>query len=123
LDDDAALRRIDTQAATHGHNLLLDLLLEVGIVGLALWLWLHYEIMRLAWQRARHGGEREKAWAAATVTLVIALLVKNSTNDLAVHGNALLFWALAGAALGLTWRRLDVAVEAVIPRRAGLTLR
>jgi O-antigen ligase len=118
LDDDAGMRRIDTQAGTHGHNLLLDLLLEVGVVGLALWLWLHYEIVRLAWQRARLGGDREKAWAATTVGLVVALLVKNSTNDLAVYGNARLFWALAGGALGLTWRRAEVAVEAVVPSRA-----
>jgi O-antigen ligase len=118
LDEDADLRRIDTQAATHGHNVLLDLLLEVGVVGLGLWLWLHYEIMRLAWERGRLAGEREKAWAATTVALVIALLAKNSTNDLAVYGNALLFWALTGATLGLASRRVDVAVEAVIPRRA-----
>jgi O-antigen ligase len=118
LDDDAGLRRVDTQAATHGHNLLLDLVLEVGVVGLALWLWLHYAIVRLAWQRARLGGDREKAWAATTVGLVVALLVKNSTNDLAVYGNAIFFWALAGVALGLTWRRVDVAVEAVMPSRA-----
>jgi O-antigen ligase len=118
LDDDADLRRVDIQAGTHGHNLLLDLLLEVGVVGLALWLWLHYEIVRLAWQRARLGTEREKAWAATTVALVAALLVKNSTNDLAVYSNAILFWALAGATLGLAWRRVDVMVEAVIPQRA-----
>jgi len=118
LEDDATLRRIDTQAGAHGHNLLLDLLLEVGIVGLAIWLWLHYEILRLAWQRALGGGEGQKAWAAGAVALVIALLVKNSTNDLAVYGNAILFWALLGAMLGLTWRREEVVVEAVLPRRS-----
>ena len=118
LDDDAGLRRIDPQAVAHGHNLLLDLVLEVGAIGLALWLWLHYEIMRLAWQRARLGGDREKAWAATTVALMISLLVKNSTNDLAVYGNALLFWALVGASLGLAWRRTDVAAEPVRSRRS-----
>jgi len=118
LEEDRTLLQIDAQAATHGHNLILDLVLEVGVVGLALWLWLHYEMVRLAWQRARAGGDREKAWAAAVVALVLALLVKNSTNDLAVYGNAILFWALMGATLGLTWRRVDVAVEALIPQRA-----
>jgi len=113
LDDNAALRRIDAQAGAHGHNLLLDLLLEVGVIGLALWLWLHFEIMRLAWQRGRLGGEREKAWAAATVALVVALLAKNSTNDLAVYSNALLFWTLVGASLGLAGRREVAASEAV----------
>ena len=118
LDEDATLLKIDAQAGAHGHNLLLDLVLEVGIVGLALWLWLHYEIVRLAWQRARSGDDREKAWAATAVGLLLALLVKNSTNDLAVYGNAILYWALMGATLGLVWRRTDVAVEAVLPRSA-----
>lgn len=117
VDADAALLRIDPQAGAHGHNLILDLLLEVGVVGLALWLWLHYEMVRLAWQRARHGGDREKAWAAVAVALVLALLTKNSTNDLAVYGNAILFWALMGASLGLVWRRSGALAEARVPRR------
>jgi O-antigen ligase len=103
LEDDARLRRIDPQAATHAHNVLLDMVLQVGLVGLAIWMGLHLEIMRLAVQRARGGGDREKAWAAATVALVLAMLVKNSTNDLVVYGNALLFWALIGTMLGLIW--------------------
>ena len=118
LDEDATLLKIDAQAGAHGHNLLLDLVLEVGIAGLALWLWLHYEIVRLAWQRARSGDDREKAWAATAVGLLLALLVKNSTNDLAVYGNAILYWALMGATLGLIWRRTAAAIEAVLPRAA-----
>jgi len=104
LEDDADLRRIDPQAPAHAHNVLLDLVLQVGVIGLAIWIGLHVEIMRLAVQRARGGGDREKAWAAATVALVLAMLVKNSTNDLVVYGNALLVWALLGAMLGLIWR-------------------
>ena len=118
VDEDAALLRIDPQAGAHGHNLILDLLLEVGVVGLVLWLWLHYELVRLAWQRARQAGEREKAWAAVAVGLVLALLTKNSTNDLAVYGNAVLFWALMGATLGLVWRRAEVPAEALVPQPA-----
>ena len=104
LHDDDELRRIDSQAPTHAHNVLLDLVLQVGVVGLAIWAWLHFEILRLILRRARPGGDREKAWAAAAVALVLAMLVKNSTNDLIVFGNALLFWALLGTILGLVWR-------------------
>ncbi len=118
LDDDRTLLKIDAQAGAHGHNLLLDLVLEVGVVGLVIWLWLHFEMVKLAWQRARRGGDREKAWAATVVALVLALLVKNSTNDLAVYGNAILFWALMGGTLGLIWRQVDIAAEAVLPHRA-----
>ena len=37
------------------------------------------------------------------MALVLSMLVKNSTNDLMVFGNALLFWSLLGAMLGLVW--------------------
>ena len=104
LGNDDGLRRIDSQASTHAHNVLLDLVLQVGVIGLAIWVWLHVEILRLVLRRARDGGDREKAWAAAAVALVLAMLVKNSTNDLIVFGNAILFWALLGTMMGLVWR-------------------
>ena len=118
LENDEGLRRIDLQAPSHAHNVLLDLVLQVGVMGLALWLWFHVEILRLAWQRARSGGDREKAWAAAAVGLVLSLLMKNSTNDLTVYGNAILFWALLGAMLGLVWRRAEMGSEAVLSPQA-----
>ena len=90
----------------------------MGVIGLALWLWFHVEILRLAWQRSRSGGDREKAWAAAAVALALSLLMKNSTNDLAVYGNAILFWALLGAMLGLVWRSAEIRSEAVLSPQA-----
>jgi O-antigen ligase len=105
LEADEGLRQIDIHAPSHAHNVLLDLVLQVGLVGLALWVWLHVEILRLTLARSRRGGDREKAWAAAAVALVLAMLVKNSTNDLIVFGNAILFWALMGTMLGLVWRQ------------------
>jgi O-antigen ligase len=119
LENDPALRKIDPQAGSHAHNVLLDLVLQVGVFGLALWVWLHIEILRLAWQRARDGSDREKAWAAAAVALVLALLLKNSTNDLIVYGNAILFWALLGTILGLIWRREKApALAVLVPERS-----
>lgn len=104
LRDDAELRRIDLQASTHAHNVLLDLVLQVGLIGLTVWIGLQIAILRLAVRRARGGSDREKAWAAAAVALVLAMLVKDSTNDLMVYGDAILFWGLLGAMLGLIWR-------------------
>jgi len=46
---------------------------------------------------------------------VLAMLVKNSTNDLIVFGNAILFWALLGTMLGLVWREGgDARVDTVL---------
>jgi O-antigen ligase len=105
LYDNADFLSIDSQAPAHAHNVLLGLTLEVGLTGLAVWLYLHITILRLAIQRARPRGNREKAWAAAAVALVLSMLVKNSTNEVMVFGNALLFWSLLGAMLGLVWWR------------------
>jgi len=114
LQDDGDLRQIDVHAPTHAHNVFLDLVLQIGLVGLAIWIWLHVEILRLTLKRARQGGDREKAWAAAAVALVLAMLVKNSTNDLIVYGNAILFWALLGTMLGLVWRDGDGRGDTVL---------
>jgi O-antigen ligase len=114
LQDDGELRQIDVHAPTHAHNVFIDLVLQIGLVGLAIWIWLHVEILRLTIKRARQGGDREKAWAAATVALVLAMLVKNSTNDLIVYGNAILFWALLGTMLGLVWRDGDGRGDTVL---------
>jgi O-antigen ligase len=103
LDGNSDIRHIDVHAQTHAHNVLLGLVLEVGVVGLAIWVWLHVTLLRFALQQGRQRGDFEKAWAAAAVALVLAMLVKNSTNDLMVFGNALLFWSLLGAMLGLVW--------------------
>jgi O-antigen ligase len=97
------LKRIDRQAFAHAHNVLLSLALQVGLVGLAIWTWLHVRLLSLAVMCARARGEREKAWAAAAIALVLAMLVKNSTNDLMVFGNAILYWTLLGAILGRIW--------------------
>lgn len=109
LEDDDALRRIDLQASAHAHNVMLDLVLQIGLIGLAVWIGLHIAIVRLAVQRAHRGGDREKAWAAAVIALVLAMLVKNSTNDLLVYGNAILYWGLLGGMLGLIWRGTPAA--------------
>jgi O-antigen ligase len=103
LDENAEFRQIDSQAQAHAHNLLLGLMLEVGLIGLVVWLNLHIALLRFAIQRALPRGNREKAWAAAVVALVLSMLVKNSTNEVMVFGNALLFWSLLGAMLGLVW--------------------
>jgi hypothetical protein len=48
------------------------------------------------------------------MALALAMLVKNSTNDLIVYGNAILFWALLGTILGLIWRREKASTSAVL---------
>ena len=103
LAENEDLRRIDRQAFAHAHNVLLSLVLQVGVLGLAVWVWLHARLLSLAVTCARDRGEREKAWAAAAIALVLAMLVKNSTNDLMVFGNAVLYWTLLGAILGRIW--------------------
>ena len=103
LADNEPLKRIDRHAFSHAHNVILSLTLQVGLVGLAVWGWMHFRFMKGAVRWSMVRGPRERAWAAAAVALVLAMLVKNSTDDLIVYGNAVLYWTLLGAILGRVW--------------------
>ncbi len=82
---------------THAHNLFLDIVLQVGVAGLAVFCWLLAAVVREAW-RARDLG-RWRA-GAALAALVVALVAKNLTDDFMDHAVVIAFWAYAGLLLG-----------------------
>jgi O-antigen ligase len=76
----------------HAHNLFLNTLMQTGAIGVLLLLWL---FGALAWRFAQARSTRPaQAWAG--LALVVALLVKNATDDFMRDSVALCFWALAG---------------------------
>jgi O-antigen ligase len=82
----------------HAHSLLLDIVLQVGVVGLALFAVLLVALAREAW-RARDGPEC-CAVGAALVALLVAMLAKNATDDFMHHAVVIAFWGYAGVLLG-----------------------
>ena len=88
----------------HAHNVFLNRALETGLAG-PCHLPVASCIARVAfWRLAWSDDGRNAALGAAGLALVAGVIVKNLTDDFLVRQNALLFWSLAGAALGAAAR-------------------
>ncbi|HET7730252.1 MAG TPA: O-antigen ligase family protein [Usitatibacter sp.] len=83
----------------HAHNLFLGVALQLGLVGLALFLWMWIAIARELLRGLACAPPHR--WAGALgITLLMGFAVKNLTDDFLVRHLALLAWALLGALLG-----------------------
>ena len=89
----------------HAHNLFLDYVLQLGIPGLMVFLFLLGAMAREFWRLYR--GADKEAWMVglAGLGLLAALISKNMTDDLFWRTDALFFWASAGILLGYGKRR------------------
>ena len=104
----------------HAHNTYLNLALELGLQGLAVFLFLLYRILRHLWpggglsfykqQRADLAGPI----VAATWVMTAGYLMRNITDDLYNNDAALLFWLLVGCAFSL--KRFALAPDARLVR-------
>jgi O-antigen ligase len=86
----------------HGHNVFIDMAIEMGAVGVAAFVLLFASLaIALARARGREGGSMI---TVAGLALVAGYLVKNLTDDFFFRPNSLVFWAVAGMLLGLAAR-------------------
>lgn len=81
---------------SHGHNLLLNKLLQLGILGLLLFCSVMAQLGWQGWQAWRH---RQNGWGLALLLMVLFMLLRNMTDDGFRGHNVLLFWILAGVML------------------------
>jgi O-antigen ligase len=83
----------------HAHNVFLDVVLQLGVVGLAVFIAL-LAALALAFVRAagRPGGA---PLAIAGLAMLAAYATKNLTDDFYFRPNSLVFWAMTGMLLGL----------------------
>jgi O-antigen ligase len=84
----------------HAHNVLLDYALQLGVIGLAAFMFLLGALVHRFWRLYRSPLEEASLIGICGITTVIAMLSKNMTDDLFWRGDALLFWALMGILLG-----------------------
>jgi len=92
----------------HAHNIFLDYALQLGLVGLGIFLFLIGAILRYFWRLYRSPVEEAALIGICGMTTVIAMLSKNMTDNLFWRGDALLFWAIMGILIGYG-RRLQEA--------------
>lgn len=95
----------------HAHNLFLDVVVQTGVIGLALFLYLLGATVRAGWRLAGAQPALASACGVALVAVVAGMLARNMTDVLWLRQNSLLFWGVVG--LLMSW---GMAAEA---RRAG----
>lgn len=97
----ASLKKRDPNFRSHGHNVLLNVTVELGLLGLAVFLALLASLLHAFW---RLGGRQARGEArllgAAGAALVVAMLAKNATDDFMAHAMLIAFWGYAGVILG-----------------------
>jgi O-antigen ligase len=84
----------------HAHNLFLNVMLSLGAVGLALFIWT-WAAMARELARALRSPAPWRWGAVLGITLLAGFTLKNFTDDFFVRHVALLGWSLAGALLGM----------------------
>lgn len=95
------LQRRDPVFTWHAHNLLIDIAVQLGIVGVALYLALLAALLREYWRLGGRGTPRAlRVLGAAGFALLVAMLAKNSTDDFMDKAVAIAFWGYAGLLLG-----------------------
>ena len=90
----------------HNHNMFLDQAMQLGVQGLLALLWILGSLALWLWpSQPPARGDPARAFRAATWVMLVGFCLRNMTDDFFVNDSALLFWLLAGLALGDRWRR------------------
>jgi len=84
----------------HAHNLFLNYLLQLGVFGLAVLLFLLGSIVQRFWIFYRSTNNELSMIGICGIAITTAMVTKNMTDDLFWRTDALLFWALVGLLLG-----------------------
>ncbi len=94
------------ELAWHAHNLFLDLALQVGLTGLALFVVLLAATLRQGLRFAADTSPATAACGMALIAVLAGMLARNMTDVLFVRQNSLLFWGVTGVLLawGARWR-------------------
>lgn len=90
---------VDNPFHAHAHNTALNVLLQGGVVGLALFAWMVAALVREMAAGLAAGPPRRLA-ATLGLVLVAGFAIRNLTDDFLVRHTAILAWSLAGAVLG-----------------------
>ena len=94
----------DNPLKWHGHNLMIDYVMEAGVLGGFALLALFAAICRQAWAfyRDPHADvARRGAWVFAMLT---GIVIKTMTDDILVRDSSLLFWSVLGLVFGWSLR-------------------
>ena len=90
----------------HAHNVLLDYAVQLGLVGVVVFMAILFLFTRYFWQLHRATSSRQLSFLAiATLTLMLATISKNMTDDFFHRDVSLLFWSVLGLVMGIGLRQ------------------
>jgi O-antigen ligase len=98
--DNPILAGEERAAISHAHNVFLNSWLQLGLVGVALYLGVFAELIRCARRRASESEVAAIAYAGIVATLVAAV-VRNLSDDFLIYAMATTLWAALGALFGM----------------------
>jgi O-antigen ligase len=96
----------------HAHNMLLDKGVQMGIPGIAAFLFLLGATFHSLWPSRKTYPNPQWGYLLGAATMFVGVFLKSMTDDFFVDHNALLFWALTGGVLGaLAEQRVDTKAQ------------
>lgn len=93
---------------SHTHNVFLDAGIQMGVPGIAAMIFIFAAILFEYWRLYKSDHRLAQWLGACGIAMVVAVLVRNMTDDFFRRDLALVFWSLVGASLGYG-RRLLIA--------------
>lgn len=84
----------------HAHNMFLDYGIQMGVPGILAFVFLFACVIREFLRLYRSSDLNVALTGIAGMAIVVAVILKSTTDDQFVRHNALLFWALVGMGLG-----------------------
>ena len=89
----------------HSHNLFLEVVLQTGLIGLALFLFLLVSLLRAAARCLQSDALAVSILGMVAGMIILGMLIRNMTDMLWVRAAALTFWGALGLVFGLASRR------------------
>ncbi len=99
----------------HGHNVVLNYGLSMGLPGMVAILLVFGALLREYLRFWRSGDRRLVMLGVCGIALVLGVFLRNMVNDMFVRDQALLFWALNGMLLGLGCRQSRPTARPAMP--------
>jgi hypothetical protein len=90
--------KTDPEMLFHAHGVLFDIFLQAGLIGLAVFMALLAALVNAAWRTRNNSAALPVG--AAFAALVVAMLMKNASDDHMHHAVVIAFWGYAGVLVG-----------------------
>lgn len=92
---------LDVAAKHHAHNVLFNIVIQTGLVGLSCFLLALLGVWRLAFSEAQLAGNAAMKWRVAAISLLLGGLSKSMTDDFFWGPAGIVMWLLIGIMTGI----------------------